>query len=703
MAPVVHPHSIQILDFDLPCAYTRSMGNHHDLHKTGFLIFLGLAGLLLLFPGGSAWAQTAIFPEPLSQRLTTYDMKVRLDPDQKLVKGRMILVWRNVSDDPVGELQFHLYLNAFKNTKSTFMKESGGVHRGNSLKGLRKEEWGYVDVMRMGVEDGADLTDRIRYIQPDDGNVDDQTVIVVPLDTPVLPRGEIRLEIEFVSKLPKIFARTGYADDFFLVAQWFPKIGVYEPAGMRYAVKGQWNCHQFHLNSEFYADHSVYDVEITLPKAYTVGSCGITQSERDNGDGSKTLRIHAEDIVDFAWTASPRFVVVEDRWKHVGIKVFLQPEHADQADRHINSAKAAFSYFEDHLGLYPYPHFAIVDPPLRGMGAAGMEYTTMITAGCLWGMPRGLRFTEMVTIHELGHAFFMGILASNEFEEPWIDEGFNTYFETRIMDHAYGAKTSFADWMGLKIGDGENARLSYVGMRNPKIAENFRNSWDFPHGGYGVLSYQKTATWLHTLAGLVGQGTMDEIMKTFFQRWKFRHPCAVDFISVVNEVVKKEHGDRFGENMNWYFDQVLYGSNTCDYKVAFIENEKIPAHRGLVDVNGNKTLLDDQEKAPDSHRSKVILHRLGEICLPVDVAIGFENGDVVKETWDGKARSVDFRYERPEKIIWAQVDPQHKIWLDVNLLNNSLRLEPKKSTARGLGAAFLFWLQTVMQTFSIFS
>jgi hypothetical protein len=332
-----------------------------------------------------------------------------------------------------------------------------------------------------------------------------------------------------------------------------------------------------------------------------------------------------------------------------------------------------------------------------------MEYTTLITAGCFWGVPSGLRFTEMVTIHELGHAYFMGILASNEFEEPWIDEGFNTYFETRIMDHAYGKKTSFADWMGLKIGDSENARSTYVGMRTPKIAENARAAWEFPHGGYGALSYQKTATWMHTLAGLVGQETMDEIMKTFYERWKFRHPCGTDFTAIVNEVVARRHGDRFGESMDWYFDQVLYGSGVCDYKLADIRNEKMEPHRGLEAVNGEKVLLKDAADPGAGYRSRVILHRLGEVCLPVEVAVGFENGEVVTESWDGKTRSFEFRFERPSKVAWAQVDPQGNIPLDVNLMNNSLRLEPRKSAARGLGLKVLFWLQNVMQVFSIFS
>lgn len=647
-----------------------------------------------------------IFPSPLSQRLTRYDMEARLDTDKKVIDGRMILHWKNPSDDTVDELQFHLYLNAFKNTRSTFMKESRGSHRGFGLDGDRALDWGFVDVKRLRVVNGSDLTARMRFIQPDDGNSDDQTVMAVTLDEPVLPQGEIDLEIEFVSKLPKIFARTGYSDDYFLVGQWFPKLGVYEPAGQRYAAKGQWNCHQFHADSEFYANHGVYDVRITLPGRFVVGSGGITQSEKDNGDGTKTVAIRAEDIVDFAWTASPRFRIAQDQWRHVHIQVYLQPEHYSQAGRHIDSVKAALAYFSEHLGAYPYPHLTVVDPPFRGLGSAGMEYTTLITAGCLWGMPPGLRFTEMVSVHEFGHAFFMGILASNEFEEPWLDEGFNTYYEARIMDHAYGARTSLVDFCTVRIGDGDNVRQGYVAMKNPSIAENFRFSWHYPHGGYSPLSYQKTAVWLRTLEGLIGTATMDEIMKTYYQRWKFRHPCARDFIAVVNEVVAARHGQRFGPDMNWFFDQVLYGSDVCDYRLAAIHNRELTPDRGLVGIGGGKELLKKADGDQDGQAlfdSEIIVHRLGGVCLPVDVLVCFDDGTQVLETWDGQARSGEFKYRRPQKIVWASLDPQNRIPLDLNRLNNSLRVEPLKKTSWKLGRDFLFFLQNVMQSLSIFS
>jgi hypothetical protein len=353
--------------------------------------------------------------------------------------------------------------------------------------------WGWIDVTSLKIKDGEDLTGKIKFIHPDDNNNDDQTVISVPLIKPVLPGQTITLLINFNTKLPKVFARSGFSDNYFLAGQWFPKIGVYEKAGERYAVKGGWNCHQYHANSEFYADFGAYNVDITVPKNYKVGAVGVQQNEKQNSDGTKTLTFHAEDVIDFAWTAAPRFKIAEAKWKNVKIKVLLQPEHYSQADKHINSVINALEYFDKYLGKYPYPNVTIVDPPMRASGSAGMEYPTFFTAGCMWGMPSGIKFTEVVVVHEFGHNYFMGMLATNEFEEAWMDEGFNTYYETRIMDNYYGKNTSGINLFGLRMGDGEFLRDNYTGMRNPKIAPDFQYSWQYTNGGYSDITYSKTS------------------------------------------------------------------------------------------------------------------------------------------------------------------------------------------------------------------
>jgi hypothetical protein len=638
-----------------------------------------------------------IFKQPLSPRIVTYKISVTLNHFEKTLEGTESLTWRNTSGDRVGELQFHLYLNAFKNSQSTFMKESGG-----ELHGLEMPEggWGWIDVTSMKTAEGEDLTGKIEFIHPDDDNGKDQSVIRVPLSKPVLPGQTIRLNISFKAKLPKVFARAGYYQDYFMIGQWFPKIGVYEAAGQRYAIKGQWNCHQFHANSEFYADYGVYDVDMTVPREYIVGATGLLQSVKDNRDGTKTVSYHAEDVHDFAWTASATYVDLSEQWKHVKIRVLMQPQRIHDAKRYFQSAEAALEFFEKHVGRYPYPNLTIVDPAYGASGAAGMEYPTLITSETLWGIGTSVRLAEMATVHEFGHQYWYGMVGSNEFEEAWMDEGINQYYETRIMDQTYGTKTSAFNFPGFSGGDFEVTRAGYSAMHNPKISPTATFAWDFRQGGYGELTYGKTAAFMTTLERLIGKPAMDSVMRTYFERWKFKHPCGRDFIDVVNEVVPKLTANRFGKDMNWFFDQVLYGTDICDYELTLIDNKEVKQPRGVLDVDGKKVTIGttgDTSKSTPLYDSRVVASRLGEVKLPTSVLVHFDNGQEVREPWDGRSRWVEFKYRRPDKILWAMVDPDTALVVDVNLNNNSRTAEPVRAPIWKYTLKFLFWFQNVLQ------
>ena len=653
--------------------------------KRFLFIFLVLGSSLT----GFAQPAKPIFPAPLSPRLANYQIDVKLDPVAKKLDGRETLTWRNPSTDVVRELQFHLYLNAFRNNKSTFMRESGGQLRGDKIDRNAKENpYGYIDVVSMKVKNGESLA--YQFFQPDDRatdrrNRDDHTVIRVPLSKPVGPGETIVLDIAFRAKLPKIFARTGFSHDFFLVGQWFPKIGVYEPAGTRYqpvgsGKTGHWNCHQFHAHSEFYADYGVYDVNITTPKNYWVSAVGLYQSEKMHSNGTKTILYHAEDVVDFAWTASPRFQVVNDTWKRpaggsVSIELAMQPEHLHQAKRYAAAVKAALAYFDKHLGKYPFPNLTIVDPPFDAQGSFGMEYPTFITAGSAWFLPSGVRFSEEVTIHEFGHQYFMQLLATNEFEEAWLDEGLNQYYEGRIMDDIYGPRSSQIDLFGFGMGDLESSRGSYVHQDNPALGASFGNTWQLPEGQYGVLTYSKTATWLRTLEGLVSRPVMDEIMQMYFIRWKFKHPDGQNFIDIVNEIVPKRLGSKYGSDMNWFFAQVLYGDQVVDYELISLKNRK---------QDGQSQCL-------------LTVQRNGDGTMPVEVLVHFDNGREQLLFWDGKSRQHQFTFTQTAKAVWAEVDPKQRIYMDTNLNNNSLTLEPSSAPAAKFAAKFLFWIENWMQ------
>jgi hypothetical protein len=393
---------------------------------------------------------------------------------------------------------------------------------------------------------------------------------------------------------------------------------------------------------------------------------------------------------------------VEDKWEHVDIKLLIQPEHLNQAERHIKAAKYALEYLDTHVGPYPWNHLTIVDPPVYGGGAGGMEYTTMITAGTFYMLPSQIRMPEMVTVHEFGHAYFMGILASNEFEEPWLDEGVNSYWENRIMDWAYGEKTSMIGFPFLHVGDVEFARISWLMGYRPNLVATFNNSWSFPRNTYGPTVYQKPATMLNTLERIIGQETMDRIFKKYYDKWAFRHPSSRDFVKVANEVVAESHGNRFGENLNWFFDQFLYGTAAVDYAVKSVRVYPVYEKGGLYDKAGSKTFV-ESKRVDGMFRSVVQLDRLHDGVIPVDIVVKFSNGEVITEHWDGKDKVHDLIYEKPTRVVSAYLDPETKILLDENLLNNSFVVRPSAKPVLKWTSRFIFFVENLMHAISLFA
>ncbi|MCX6551300.1 MAG: M1 family metallopeptidase [Acidobacteria bacterium] len=684
------------------------------------------------------FAALAVVPakaDPLPQKsdqVVQYQIAVSLDPAKKQLQGTERLTWRNPSTtDTVGELRFHLYLNAFKNTKTTFVKESGGQLRGDEM---AENAWGWIDVTSLKTAAGADLKAGLTFIQPDDGNNDDQTVASVVLPEPVPPGGSITLDIVFTAQLPQVFARTGYKDDFFLVGQWFPKIGVYEPAGMRGQTQGGWNCHQFHANSEFYADYGSFRVEITIPSNYVMGATGVRTNQRTNPGGTTTYVYEQADVHDFAWTADPDYVVItakfsatedvspaeyariakllgrsldEVKLSDVDITVLLQPDHRPQAQRHVDAAKAGLKWFGLWYGRYPYKTLTVVDPAPGGGGAGGMEYPTFITAGSSWLLNYWpfdkLHSAEAVTIHEFGHQFWYAMVGNNEFEEAWLDEGFNTYSTAKTMTAVFGRDRTMLEFLGISLGEWDVNRLS----NSPTLKYNriLQNSWSYvPPGTYGFYSYQKPALVLGTLEGYIGEEMMARIMRTYHERWRFKHPRSEDFFALVNELT--------GQDFGWYFDQVVRGGDVLDYDISSATTRPVRADSGVFDGPGGRKTVSEEaahKQTEDAVKAKtaqyetsVVVRRRGEVYFPVTVAFKFEGKPEVRMTWDGVARTNTFKFVRPEKLEWADVDPDRKVLLDVNWLNNGRRIEDDLKPSASWTSRWLFLVQNIVTTLGLF-
>ncbi len=637
----------------------------------------------------SLFALSHIGQAALSHHIVDYRIKAKLFPEEKTVLGQETLTWLNDSSLPVSELQFHLYLNAFKDNNSTFMKESGGVHRGFKTD---KELWGRIDITKLLDASGTDLIPALEYIQPDDENKDDKTVARVRLSKPVPPHEKITLCIEFNLKLPKVFARSGFYKNFFMVSQWFPKIGV--------LWNGEWNCHQYHLNSEFFADFGVYEVELTVPENYAVGATGKRMKEVKNSDKTKTYTYYQEDIHDFAWTACPDFVEFKEKFTLDSPRVetemifLISRSHLNQKERYLSSLRNGIEFYSQNYGPYPYPTITLVDPPFFGSGAGGMEYPTLFTSMTVSFLPKGLHLTEMVTIHEFGHNYWYGMVGSNEFEEAWLDEGINSYSEVKAMARYYGKESSMLDFMGLKISDFifQRAQVVDSGRMDPIL----KNSWEyFSNGTYSLNSYSKASLMLLTLGNYLGEEVMSKVMRAYFESWKFRHPTSKDFIQVAEE--------ESGQDLSWFFNQFLHSPDKLDYAIGSIRSRLVEeAEQEFKEKKetANKTQSKESGQKEKMFRNEVVVLRRGELVFPQEILIEFEQGEKILEKWDGKERWKRFVYIRPYKLRSARLDPEGKILLDVNFRNNSLLVKRKRLSPLKYALKTMFSFQNFLSLVS---
>jgi hypothetical protein len=616
--------------------------------------------------------------KPMSDRVVHYEIDAKYDAAKHIVDASEVLTYHNLTGQALDHFPFHLYQNAFQ-PNSTFVREAKVA--GNRDTGYEKwedKQYGSEQIQSLAVVGQGDLTSQMQYIQPDDTNKDDKTVVDVRLPKPVAPGEYVQFKIAFQTKFPETQARSGWKRDFVLGGQWFPKVGVW--------WHGAWNCHQYHAMTEFFADFGVYDVKLTVPQYEVVGASGVKVSEGNNPDSTKTLAYHGDDIHDFAWTASPRYKVKEDgvfqgEMGPVSLRILMQPAHWSQVERHEKILKESLDRFERWYGPYPYKTLTLVDPE-PDSAAGGMEYPTFITGDTSWFMPEGVKLPEIVVEHEFGHQYWYGMVATNEFEDAWMDEGINSYTEVKVLDSILGPHTSFLDLAGATLGEREEQRLTYTSAAD--VDPIAQKAYDYySYGSYAGITYGKTASVLLTLESIVGEDTMQKAMHAYFMKYRYTHPTKEDFLKTIEEVS--------GKDLRWYFNQAIYGSPVMDYTVLKVESFPVNWYEEEKKNAGKK---DDKNTV---YRSYVWLQRKQDFVMPVEVEIKFDNGEKIREHWDGVSRWTKFTYEKKAKVESAEVDPDHKIHLDRNDFNNSFTVEANPKPARKVENYWVFMTQWLGQ------
>jgi hypothetical protein len=667
-----------------------------------------------LAAGQTSLATNAPAGQALSERVVDYAIDAKIDMAAKTLDAEETLTYRNLTGTSLTVFPFHLYLNAFQ-PESTFTGEThfgAGIRDSETADDYPAKKLGSITVARIDVDGMGDVTGTMRFRSPDDGNANDRTVAEVTLPRPVAPGESVTFHLRFHDKFPESVARNGYRRDFLMGGQWFPKVGVW--------WHGAWNCHQYHAMTEFFSDFGTFHVRLTLPKSEVVGASGVPVGDRVNADGTQTLSFYAEDVGDFAWAASPNFTVTTGTYLSsmgpVQVRVLALKAHPGAGQRYLKVLLGSMGEFDRRFGPYPYKVLTLIDPePDSEIG--GMEYPTLITGDTAWFDPTHL--TEITAEHEFGHQYWYGMVATNEFEDAWLDEGINSYTEVNVTAALLGRNTSGIDWGWLNASDLSEQYLGYIGM--PDYDPVVRHAWQFRDAeSYGVITYGKSALLLKTLEGIVGRETMDEAMRTYFMTYRFKHPTTEDFLNTIAEVAIKNGRAQLvrgsdtcdsrlqpcpllpalpwsrwplqpiGSSLNSYFEQAVYGTNVLDYAVDNV-------------VSGPAQWWARGKEKPI--RSTVTVHRLGDFVLPVKIEVTFADGSKVRELWstqtgnvtDTNTRWKTFTYVRDAAVVSAEIDPDHTVALDVNHFNDSYTVKPNGVPARKLTNLWLAGVQTMEQ------
>ncbi len=602
------------------------------------------------------------------ERRASYNFDIIFSAERKKIFVKENILWINKTKNSTKEILLHLYSNAYGSNKTLFAKAFP----------LKPQNQTHLEISKCEIEG---IEKDLEIIQPDIPNFHDSTVARIGLDEWINPGDSVKLYFEYSLKIPISVRRFGAARgrNFYFISQWFPKIGVFE--------KGEWTCNQYHPYQNYYADFGDYTAKIEVPKDFKIASTGIIESTSETHN-STIFNIVQSGVHDFAWTVTDEILEREEIYSRkdgsqIQIIAFVQPEREKYFERYFQVVKDCLRYFEDHIGIYPYQAVTLVDVP-RTSASGGMEYPTLFTVGAELFARKDTGWPEYLVAHEFSHQFYHGLIANNEVTEAWLDEGFTSYIATKIM-YAYHQPilesfkvAQYVPIFGLNFLSYSDIPLIYIlsdifvteGTRaitnyyaNLNVGTIADTSYKLPTRlSYVVNAYNKPELVLLTLERYLGQEKMMQILKDYYNSYKYKHPTAKDFFDVVNRNQR--------EDMTWFFDEFYRSSKSFDYRVTSVQQTS------------------DTEY-------EVLVERLGDGVFKTEIALVTDKNTLIRK-WNGVEKWKIFKFTTVNKVSYAEIDPHRKNILDINFANNSYTLEEKNYAALSISTRWFFWVQNAL-------
>ncbi|MED5329940.1 MAG: M1 family metallopeptidase [Planctomycetota bacterium] len=679
-----------------------------------------------------------------------YRIEAKLDVENATVVAKEWATFINTSTQPVEDLWLHLYAAAFANSETTWMTEGSP----EPIKDRGAEDGGFLSMRSVGRVPGPAKP----VVDLKEVTTINDSLMHVDLRHPVLPGDSVTLLIEFETRFPRVIARMGKTGKHIDGMQWYPKYCAHSEKG--------WNNIPFHRMGEFFADFAHYEVTFEHDEEVILEATGIPTELETDIPGIKRVRyITPSDVHDFAFCADPDFVRATKTFTYpngrdVEIIYLCQPYATPKIDQVLDIVASCLDFAGRYWMPFPYPRI-VVDGLPHSLGG-GMEYPMLFTISQrfpnhwqwlvdLTEDPAG------VTAHEFGHEYWYGIMANNEYEEAWLDEGINSWGTTKFLEYhwkdrgrtdlltflerdlmvsvANGSFTTHIPWLDDRLGlqdcigwnqspfhdtppEDPTQNPSLLGFRFPSI-----RSLRLPDMSAGRAVWQKGRYYnvarhlplsapsrdhergtygplVYSKAALVMESLERHLgferMQQVMSAYVFRHAFTHPTRDDFLSVVSSQTG---GVHDRW-LSQLITTKGALDFSVESVVSRK---ERGLLGYSPQTHPGDpvtwvepDKEKDTTLWFSRFVVRQLGEIEAPVEIEMVFEDGTTLRKSWNGTGAFQRIEHRGPSRLTEVTVDPDRRFLIDLNRNNNGWRRKEAKETTSVLTTFVRFWAQTYL-------
>ncbi len=582
------------------------------------------------------------------QQWSEYTLVARIQPESRRLEGEATIIYHNNSPDSLRLLFLNLYQN---------------LHAEGAPRSIPQEVTGGVELTRVRV-DGQQLA-----LGADEGPRYDvfATIAVLRPEVPLGPGATATIEVDWAFDIPNRGAsgRMGWRDDnLFFMAYWYPQMAVYDD------VVG-WQNDVFMGGAEFYAGFGSYDLTVEVPEGWIVISTGTLQNPEKvlapnvverlrqaelsddvvhvitaddfgpNGtaktaDGILRWRFVADSVRDVAFSVSR-----ESFWDAARAQVgdrdgdgqtdytridALYRKSAPRWENMVRYGQHSISFLSEFTGIqYPWPHMTAVE---SGAPGSGMEYPMMTLIGNY--NQAGDSALYYVTAHELAHMWVPMIVSNDERRYSWMDEGTTTFHENQ-------ASKDFFPGVNFEIFD----QMAYLGLARADLEGEMmrRSDYHYP-GAFGIASYQKPATVLVALRGVLGAAVFNQALRAFLSAWAFKHPYPWDMFNAFESAS--------GRDLDWFWRSWYYETWTLDQAVASV--------------------------AADQTGTRIVIEDLGLVPMPVKLTITRSDGEVLEreipvDSWLSGAKTASLTVPLGAPVIRVEIDRTY-LFPDINRGNN---------------------------------